>query len=327
MNYRELLECQPVLPAPMCGLSDYAFRSLCRQMGAELTFTQMVSAEGLFRSDKKSMDILDLEDSEPGLAIQLFGANPETLAESAKILQDRGAALIDLNMGCPVRKVVASSAGAALLKDLPLAARIFRAMRAVTRVPLTVKMRWDWEGPQGAALEAGRIAEAEGLDGVCLHARTRAQTYAARAQWDLIARMKDALSIPVVGNGDIRRPADALGMMRTSRCDAVMIGRGLIGAPWLLRDALEAVRKGEAPEEYPPLDWAARRRFILTHAAMMFERHGAKGLVLFRKHASAYLKGVAGARHMRERMMRVTTMDGLVKDLEEEPVADQAGNG
>jgi nifR3 family TIM-barrel protein len=320
MNLRDQLTLQPVLPAPMCGISDGPFRAVCRAMGAAMTFTQMVASEGLVRGDLKSACVLDLgPEPEPLLAMQLFGAEAGPLAESCRWLEDRGAALIDLNMGCPARRVTCSRSGSALLRDLPRAACIFRAMRAATRVPLTVKMRWDWDegdaASAGAALAAARIAEAEGLDGVCLHARTRQQGYSGQANWELIGRLKQAVAIPVIGNGDIRQPADALEMMRLSGCDAVMIGRALIGDPWFLRETLEAVRTGCAPAHRPWPSWDERRRMMLLHAGLMVQRHGARALIPFRKHAVAYLRGLAGGKAVRTELMQVRTMAGLEQVL------------
>ena len=244
-TFREMLRRQPVLAAPMCGISDYAYRAICRRMGAELTYTQMVSAVGLSRNDAKTVKILDLEPGEPMVAMQVFGGEPEGMAEAGRMLQDLGAVVVDINMGCPARKITTGLAGSALLRDLARVGRIFRAMRAAVSVPLTVKMRWDWDEDRGAALEAARMAEAEGLDGICLHARTREQGYSGQADWDLIGRVREAAgSLPVIGNGDIRQPSDALAMMRASGCDAVMIGRGVIGDPWLLAECLDAVRRG-----------------------------------------------------------------------------------
>lgn len=319
--YRQLLKRQPVLAAPMCGISDYPWRELCRRMGAEMTYTQMVSSEGLIRGDRKTRDILDLdpEHPEPNLAIQVFGGQAEPLAESCRILQGLGAVLIDLNMGCPARKITVSHAGSALLGDLPRVRLIFQAMRAATDVPLTVKMRWDfWDGGKGAAAEAARIAEGEGLDGVCLHARTREQGYSGTANWELIARLKESISIPVIGNGDIRQPADGLEMIRRSGCDAVMIGRALIGDPWLYGEVLRAVRDGCSQGERRAPGWPTRRELMLEHAGLMVQRRGPHGLVIFRKHAAAYLRGLPGARRMREQVMGISTIEQLETVLTEE---------
>jgi nifR3 family TIM-barrel protein len=337
--YSRLLAETPVLAAPMCGISDGPYRAICRRVGARLAFTQMVSSEAIWRGDRKTLEILDLPGDPPGpdsdVGMQLFGGEPEPMAFAAEKLQELGAAVVDINMGCPAKKITCSSSGAALLRDLPRVARIFNAMRRVVRVPLTVKMRWDWgDGPdcRGAALEAVRIADAEGLDGVCLHARTREQGYSGTANWELIAQLREAApDLPLVGNGDIRAPADALEMIRRSGCDAVMIGRAVIGDPWLLGAALRAVREGRAVS--PALDripggdpasvsdplaghagnhapaWPERREMMLLHARMMFESRGPHGLILFRKHAAAYLRGLPGAKQLRTRLMTVTSFD------------------
>ena len=323
--YRAILAAQPVLPAPMCGISDFAQRTACRRMGARYTFTQMVSSEGITRNDRKTLEILDLDPSETQVAMQIFGGDPERIAHGAAVLQELGAVVVDLNMGCPARKINLTNAGAALLCDLPRARLIFRAMRRAVSVPLTVKMRWDWNDGSGSALDAARIAEDEGLDGVALHARTREQGYSGEANWDLIARLKESLSIPVVGNGDIRTPADALEMMRHSGCDGVMIGRALIGAPWLLGECLQAVRDAHAPAGRPaPPSWEARRAMMIEHAAAMVHRHGPHGLIHFRKHAVAYLRGLPGAKRIREQLMTVRTIEELAAALHQSDPTGEA---
>ncbi|MEN6627602.1 MAG: tRNA dihydrouridine synthase DusB [Candidatus Sumerlaeia bacterium] len=318
MIYREILTAQPVLPAPMCGISDFAQREACRAAGARFTFTQMVSADSIVRDNRRSIDILDLDPSERDVMIQLFGGDPENLAEAARRIEALGASVIDLNMGCPARKINVGMAGAALLKDMPRVAQIFKAMRRAVTVPLTVKMRWDWDEGDGVALEAARMAEAEGLDGVTLHARTRRQGYSGQADWELIGRMVEAVSIPVVGNGDIREPADALQMLRATGCAAVMIGRALIGDPWLLGECIEALRRGAAAPGRSGLpDWPERRAMMLRHARLLFERRGRRGLLQFRKHAVGYLRGLPGAKRMRELLMKVETLEDLERALKE----------
>lgn len=316
MDYRAILAAQPVLPAPMCGISDFAQRETCRAAGARFTFTQMVSAEGVLRNERHGIEPLDLEPGEKDLLIQVFGGDPEKLAEAARRIEALGAAVVDLNMGCPARKINVGHAGAALLKDMPLAARIFRAMRRAVTIPLTVKMRWDWDEGDGVAIEAARIAEAEGLDGVTLHARTRRQGYSGEADWGLIARLVEAVKIPVVGNGDIREPADALEMMRAGGCAAVMIGRALIGDPWLLGECIEAVARGRA-EARTPVPWVTRAAMMLSHAELMERRHGRRGLLQFRKHAVGYLRGLPGAKKLREVLMKVETIEQLRGILED----------
>jgi nifR3 family TIM-barrel protein len=226
MNYLDLLERQNVFNAPMCGISDYPFRVLCRAMGAGLTFSEMIPAEGLVHCDRGRIKRVDLEPGEPVVAMQVCGNNPQSLAESGRILQDYGAAMIDLNMGCPARKITGNDCGSALMKDPQLVQRIVRAMRGAVRVPFTVKMRAGWDDKEISAIELARMCEAEGVDAVALHARTRQQGYSGQADWSIIARMKEALRVPVIGNGDVCSPADAVRMVRETGCDAIMIGRG-----------------------------------------------------------------------------------------------------
>jgi nifR3 family TIM-barrel protein len=258
------------------------------------------------------------------------------MARAAEIVQALGAAVIDVNMGCPARKIVSSRSGAALLRDPDRARRVLRAMRRVARVPLTVKARWDWDDGQagrGSALEILRAAEEEGVDGFCLHARTREQGYAGTANWERIAEARRAApEMPLVGNGDVRAPADALEMLRRSGCDAVMIGRAVIGDPWLLGAALRAIRGDRldsAPcarsdsASYAP-SWPERRATMLRHARMMADRRGERAVVAFRKHAAAYLRGLPGAKRLRAEIMRVQTLEGLARALDAATVTELA---
>lgn len=308
------------MPAPMCGISDYAFRTVCRDHGGPMAFTQMVAAEGMAREHKKTLSILDLPGDEPIIGMQVFGCDPVKLADAAHKLEDLGATVVDLNMGCPARKVTGSMGGSALLREPALVAKIFHAMRAAVTVPLTVKMRWDWDDGEGAALAVARMAEAEGLDGLCLHARTREEGYSGEADWERIKELKESVSLPVVGNGDVRSPEDAVEMMRMTGCDGVMIGRAAMGGPWLLGAALAAVRReiqGHAVEELPGADpdWESRRLVMLRHARLMVERKGPKGLIEFRKHAAAYMRGVRGAKRLRKEMMGITDVASLERAL------------
>ncbi|MGC8741452.1 MAG: tRNA dihydrouridine synthase DusB [Candidatus Sumerlaeaceae bacterium] len=335
-----------VLPAPMCNITDRPFREILRRMGAHLVYTQMISAEGLIRGDKGTWSLLDIGGEAPPVAVQLLGGEPDRLAEAAKIIEQQGAALVDINMGCPARKVTGNNCGSALMKDPQRVAAIVRALRRAVRIPVTVKMRAGWEDGQILAIELARICEAEGADAVALHARTRQQGYRGPADWRLIAELKQAVSIPVIGNGDITSPADAVRMIRETRCDAIMIGRGLIGNPWLLRACERAMRdfcEGRiASEKQVPtdqmveceesygrtvvrvpaylLDVSIEQRFslVLEHTRMMVAAKGQRrGILEMRKHTVQYLRGLHGARTFRERLMHIETLSELEAALSE----------
>ncbi len=228
----------------MCGVSDRPWRILAREQGCALTFTQMASAEALIHGDRKTWEILDIEgeEAEGPVAIQLFGHVPEILAEAARLLEEAGAAVVDVNMGCPARKVVASRGGSALMREPDLVREILRVLRKAVRGPLTIKIRGGWDRYGDEAFVVGRIAEEEGVDAITIHARTREQAFKGRADWSIIRALKERLRIPVIGNGDINEPDDALRMVEETGCDAVMIGRGILGNPWLLGGIVARLR-------------------------------------------------------------------------------------
>jgi nifR3 family TIM-barrel protein len=327
----------------MCNISDRPFRGLARVMGADLVFTQMVSAEGLVRNDEGTWRILDIAGEEPPVTVQLLGSHPESLARAAQILEEQGAAIVDLNMGCPARKVTGSNCGSALMRQPALVAQIVRAIRGAIRIPFTVKMRAGWDDRDIAAVELARICEAEGADAVTLHARTRQQGYSGHADWRLIRRLKEALRVPVVGNGDITSPADAIRMFRETGCDAVMIGRGLIGNPWLLRACQRAVgdylagrirdesevpgdemvtveeegiaRPVRVPYYMKEVSVEERLSLVLEHTRLMVAAKGERrGVLEMRKHSQHYIRGLRGCKKLRERLMEVETLAG-VEDL------------
>ncbi|MCX7625445.1 MAG: tRNA dihydrouridine synthase DusB [Candidatus Sumerlaeaceae bacterium] len=335
-----------VLPAPMCNITDRPFREILRSMGADLVYTQMVSAEGLIRGDKGTWSLLDIQGEQPPVAVQLLGSEPERVALAAKIVQDQGAALVDLNMGCPARKVTGNACGSALMRDPQRVAAIVRAMRHAVSIPVTVKMRAGWDDGQILALDIARICEAEGADAVALHARTRQQGYRGQADWRLIAALKQTVKIPVTGNGDVTSPADAVRMIRETGCDAVMIGRGLIGNPWLLRaceramldfclglisseddvpsDEMVECEEGSTralirvPRYLLDVNLDQRFQLVLQHTRMMVQTKGERrGILEMRKHTVQYLRGLHGARTFRERLMHIETLTDLEKALQE----------
>ncbi|HOW58075.1 MAG TPA: tRNA dihydrouridine synthase DusB, partial [Smithellaceae bacterium] len=221
------------LLAPLAGISNLPFRLIARSCGCALAYTEMISANGLVRQTQKTLEYLKTGEADRPLGMQIFGADPAVMAEAARMAQDMGADLIDINMGCPVKKVVRTGAGAVLLKDPRLICDIISAVKKAVALPITVKIRSGWSGKSINAVEVARIAEESGVAAIAVHARTADQGYSGKADWRIIAAVKNAVKIPVIGNGDIHLPQDALAMISQTACDAVMIGRGALGNPWL----------------------------------------------------------------------------------------------
>ena len=290
-----------VFLAPMAGITNLPMRLMARDFGASLTFTEMVSVNGLTREGRKSFDLLRSVPADRPVGMQLFGDDADMLAEAARLVQEYGD-LIDINMGCPVRKVVGTGAGSALLKEPLKVARIIRSVRSATRLPFTVKIRTGWVCGDDTFLEIGRIAQEEGCDAVTLHPRSRAQMFEGRADWSKIARLKEALDIPVIGSGDLFSGADVAAMLEETGCDAVMIARGAMGNPWIFRESLELLggRRAAAPSAAERL--AAAKR----HLALFSELEGDRvALMEMRKHLSWYSKGLPGAAQFRAAVNRI----------------------
>lgn len=282
--------------APMCGISNQPFRQICKGYGAGLVYTQMVSAKALTLGDKKTRRLLIYDESERPIAFQLFGNNPDVLAEAARIAQDMGPDLVDLNMGCPAKKIVDDGGGSALLKDPHLARQIFEKMRSVLKIPFTVKMRSGWDEGRDLAIQIAKIAEECGLDAVTLHARTKEQGYSEKADWDLIRLFKKNLSIPVIGNGDVTSFMEANRMLNETGCDAVMAGRAVFSAPWFFKSYLDQ-------KEYVPLSDEIRG-LITRQYEMFFDFFGTKtGICEMRKFLCAYTKGMRNSAAFRNRVI------------------------
>jgi nifR3 family TIM-barrel protein len=293
--------------APMAGVTNLPMRLLARECGASLCFTEMVSVNGLIRDGKKTFDYLRSTPADRPLGIQIFGEDAATLAQAARLVAPHGD-LIDINMGCPVRKVVGSGAGSALLKEPAKVAAIIRAVRHATDLPLTIKIRSGWHQGEENFLTIARIAEDEGCDAITLHPRTRSQMFEGAADWDQIRALKEQVSLPVIGSGDLFLPGDVAAMLHRTGCDAVMIARGGLGNPWIFREALTLLT---GCATVPP-DPDERRRVALRHLELFIDFAG-EGVAVreMRKHFAWYARGVAGAARFRREVNGYTTVAAL----------------
>ncbi len=308
----------PFVLAPLAGVSDSPFRQLARENGAAAVYTEMVSADGLTRGSRATMDYCAFEPQERPIGIQVFGSDPDTMGEAARVLDQLPEAqrpdLLDINMGCPVRKVVNRCAGAALLQDPPRIAAIVRAMAKASRLPVTAKIRLGWDGNSQNVVEVSRILEDAGAAAVAIHARTRAEKFEGSAHWEMIGEAKRAVSIPVIGTGDVRNEDDAVRMLRETGCDAVMLGRAAFGDPWIFRRLRAFHERGErlAP---PTAD--ERLDAGLRHLGLMVASVGPDVAAReMRKHVAWYVKGLPHCARVREQVNHTRTVDEMAALLQ-----------
>ena len=296
--------------APMAGVSDFAFRTICTELGAAMTTTEMVSAKALVYKDEKTKGLLYNPDILHPSAAQIFGHEPEIMAEAAPMaLEYSGADILDINMGCPVGKIVKSGDGSALMKDPELAARIVEAVVKAVSVPVTVKFRKGFDGGCVNAVEFARLMEQAGASAVAVHGRTRAQMYSGRADWDVIRDVKKAVSIPIIANGDIFSAGDAEHILRYTGCELAMVGRGSFGDPWIFEQS-NALLEGLPVPERPPL--SERIELAVRQTELYAEKFGERLACLEARHQIPwYLKGVAHAGYYKQQLVRVETLDEL----------------
>lgn len=291
----------PYILAPLAGYTDLAYRLLCREYGAGLCVSEMISCNGLAYRQKNTLAMLKTAPAERPVSFQLFGSEPDIMAEAAAILSEQPIDIIDINMGCPVRKVIKKGAGAALMKDMRLASKIIRAVRDSSSKPVTIKTRTGWSHNKIIAEDFARMAEDAGANAVTVHARTWTDGFSGKPDWQVIERVKQAVTIPVIGNGSILTYKDGLNMMKRTGCDAVMIGRAALGQPWIFRN--------EGLED-PSLFF--RCKALRRHLDLIQEFHSTEtGLGRIKNHAGRYFKEVSGAAAIRKRIYDVTSFRKL----------------
>ena len=315
MNIGNIELSAPLALAPMAGITDLPFRLICRRLGCGMTVSEMVSAKGLLYKNVKTTEMLRIDDGERPTAIQLFGSVPAELAEAARMVEASGADMIDFNMGCPVPKIVNNGEGSALMKNPQLAHDILAAMVKAVKIPVTVKFRAGWDDNNRNAVEIARAVEAAGVSAVAVHGRTRQQFYEGKADWSIIADVKQAVKVPVFGNGDIFTVADGLRMLEQTGCDGLMIGRGADGNPWLFT-ALAAALRGEPLPQSPSLK--ERLAQAAEHLEMLIAyKNEVVAVKEMRRHISAYLKGMPHAAEFRGRFHKVDTQEQFSELLAE----------
>jgi len=299
--------------APMAGVTDLPFRLLCKEQGCGVVFTEMISAKGLYYGSERTENMMEIHPYEHPIGVQIFGSDPLIMARMAEKISQGEADFIDINMGCPAPKIVKNGEGSALMKNPKLAGEIIKEVVKASYVPVTVKIRKGFDEKSINAVEIALIAEDGGAAAVTVHGRTREQFYSGSADWNIIKEVKSRLSIPVIGNGDIFTPEDALAMEEQTGCDGVMIARGAQGNPWLFRDIVSLKETGKIP---PPPSAEEKIRTALRHMHMLIEQKGEKmGILEMRKHFSWYMKGMKDAGRMRQVINTITTAAQMEETL------------
>lgn len=305
----------PVFLAPMAGITDLPFRLICKEMGCGMVYTEMISSRGLYYGDKKTEKLLKIHPDEKPVALQIFGSDPDVMAKAAYMLNDRENAVLDINMGCPTPKIVKNKDGCALMRDIDLAGKIVKAVVKESIKPVTVKIRKGWDENNVNAVEFAKVMEQGGAKAITVHGRTREQFYSGKADWDIIKKVKEAVTVPVIGNGDIFTVEDGMKLLNEIKCDGIMVGRGSLGNPWLFKRLVHYIKTGDLLPEPTPEE---KINMALKHLDSAIRHKGERvGIIEMRKHIAWYVKGLKNSASLRDRINKINHKSDLEKVLTE----------